>query len=50
MRGPQKYVVQGRIDHDENSVFGRDSGAVIMPYEESVDIDDYFDLFMPRWC
>ncbi|GAI03486.1 unnamed protein product [marine sediment metagenome] len=40
------YVVRRDVLFDQNSLFGRDTRAIIMPYEESVDIDDYFDLFV----
>lgn len=40
------YAVRRDVLFDQNSVFGRDTRAVVMPYEESVDIDDYFGLFV----
>lgn len=40
------YAVRRDVLFEQNSVFGRDTRAVVMPYEESVDIDDYFDLFV----
>lgn len=40
------YAVRRDVLFKQNSVFGRDIRAVFMPYEESVDIDDYFDLFI----
>lgn len=40
------YAVRRDVLFEQNSVFGRDTRAVIMPNEESVDIDDYFDLFI----
>jgi len=39
------YAVRRDVLFEQNSVFGRDTRAVVMPHEESVDIDDYFDLF-----
>jgi len=40
------YAVKKDVLFKENSVFGKDTRAIVMPREESVDIDDYFDLFM----
>lgn len=40
------YAVRRDVLFEQNSVFGRDTRAVVMPNEESVDIDDYFDLFI----
>jgi N-acylneuraminate cytidylyltransferase/CMP-N,N'-diacetyllegionaminic acid synthase len=40
------YAVKRDVLFEQNSVFGRDTRAVVMPNEESVDIDDYFDLFI----
>jgi N-acylneuraminate cytidylyltransferase/CMP-N,N'-diacetyllegionaminic acid synthase len=40
------YAVRRNVLFEQNSVFGRDTRAVVMPNEESVDIDDYFDLFI----
>lgn len=40
------YAVKRDVLFKQNSVFGKDTRAVVMPYEESVDIDDYFDLFI----
>jgi CMP-N-acetylneuraminic acid synthetase len=40
------YAVRRNVLFEQNSVFGRDTKAVVMPYEESVEIDDYFDLFV----
>lgn len=40
------YAVRRDVLFEQNSVFGRDTRAVFMPYEESVDIDNYFDLFV----
>jgi len=39
------YAVRRDVLFEQNSVFGRDTRAIVMPHEESVDIDDYFDLF-----
>jgi len=40
------YAVRRDVLFEQNSIFGRNIRAVVMPYEESVDIDDYFDLFV----
>jgi len=40
------YAVRRDILFDQNSLFGKDTRAVVMPYEASVDINDYFDLFV----
>lgn len=40
------YAVRRDVLFEQNSVFGRDTRAVVMLYEESIDIDDYFDLFV----
>jgi len=39
------YAIRRDVLFEQNSAFGRDTRAVVMPYEESVDVDDYFDLF-----
>jgi CMP-N,N'-diacetyllegionaminic acid synthase len=40
------YAVRRNVLFEQNSVLGRDTRAVVMSDEESVDIDDYFDLFI----
>jgi CMP-N,N'-diacetyllegionaminic acid synthase len=40
------YAVRRDVLLEQNSIFGTDTRAVVMPQEESVDIDDFFDLFM----
>jgi CMP-N-acetylneuraminic acid synthetase len=40
------YAIRRSVLFDQNSVYGKDTRAVVMPYEESVDIDDYFDFFV----
>jgi CMP-N,N'-diacetyllegionaminic acid synthase len=40
------YAVRRDVLFEQNSVFGRDTRAILMLHEESVDIDDYFDLFV----
>lgn len=39
------YVIGRDVLFTQDSVFGRNTRAIIMSHEESVDIDDYFDLF-----
>ena len=40
------YVVKRDVLLNENTVFGKDLRGVIMPSEESIDIDDYYDWFL----
>jgi N-acylneuraminate cytidylyltransferase/CMP-N,N'-diacetyllegionaminic acid synthase len=40
------YSVRRDVLVKKNSIFGRDTRAIIMPFEESSDINDYFDLFL----
>lgn len=40
------YAIRRNVLLDQNSLYGKDTRAVVMPYEESVDIDDYFDFFV----
>ena len=40
------YAVRRNVLFEQNSVFGRETKAVVMSEEESVDIDDYFNLFI----
>jgi N-acylneuraminate cytidylyltransferase/CMP-N,N'-diacetyllegionaminic acid synthase len=40
------YAVRRDVLLVRNSIFGNDTRAVVMPQEESVDVDDFFDLFM----
>ena len=40
------YVVRKDVLFKENSIIGKNTRAIVMPREESVDIDDYFDLFI----
>ena len=39
------YAVRRDVLFEQNSIFGRDVRGIIMPYEDSIDVDDYFDLF-----
>lgn len=50
---PEIYAVNGAVYalrrdvlFEQNSLYGKDTRAVVMPYEESLDIDNYFDLFI----
>jgi CMP-N,N'-diacetyllegionaminic acid synthase len=40
------YLVKRGVLFNENTVFGKDLRGIIMPSEESIDIDDYYDLFL----
>jgi CMP-N,N'-diacetyllegionaminic acid synthase len=40
------YVVKRDVLFNENTMFGKDLRGVIMPSEESIDIDDYYDWFL----
>jgi CMP-N,N'-diacetyllegionaminic acid synthase len=40
------YVVKRDILFNQNTMFGKDLRGVIMPPEESIDIDDYYDWFL----
>jgi N-acylneuraminate cytidylyltransferase/CMP-N,N'-diacetyllegionaminic acid synthase len=40
------YVVRRDVLFNQNSILGKDIRAVVMPVEESIDIDGYFDLFI----
>jgi len=40
------YAVKRDVLFEQNSLYGKDTRAVVMPYEESLDIDNYFDLFI----
>jgi CMP-N-acetylneuraminic acid synthetase len=40
------YAVRRNVLLEQNSVYGKDTRAVVMPYEQSIDIDDYFDFFV----
>ncbi len=40
------YAVRRNVLLEQDSVYGKDTRAVIMPSEQSVDIDDYFDFFV----
>lgn len=40
------YVVRRDVLFNQNSILGKDTRALVMPVEESVDIDDYFDWFI----
>jgi len=40
------YVTRRNTLFEQNAIFGRDTRAIVMLPEESVDIDDYFDLFI----
>lgn len=40
------YAVRRNVLFEQNSLYGKDTRAVVMPYEESLDIDNYFDLFI----
>ena len=40
------YVVKRSVLFNENTMLGKDLRGVIMPLEESVDIDDYYDWFL----
>jgi CMP-N-acetylneuraminic acid synthetase len=40
------YAIRRSVLFDQNSVYGKDTRAVVMPYEESVDIDGHFDFFV----
>lgn len=40
------YAVRRSVLFEQNTVLGKDSRAVIMPEEESIDIDSYFDFFL----
>jgi N-acylneuraminate cytidylyltransferase/CMP-N,N'-diacetyllegionaminic acid synthase len=39
------YVVRRDVLFDQNSILGEDIRALVMPVEESIDIDGYFDWF-----
>jgi CMP-N,N'-diacetyllegionaminic acid synthase len=40
------YVVKRDVLFNENTLFGKDLRGIIMPPEESIDIDDYYDWFL----
>jgi CMP-N-acetylneuraminic acid synthetase len=40
------YVVRRDVLFNQNSIFGTDLRGIVMPTEESVDVDDYFDWFI----
>lgn len=40
------YAVRRNVLFEQNSLRGKDSRKVVMSYEESLDIDNYFDLFI----
>jgi len=40
------YVVKREVLFNDNTMFGKDLRGVIMPSEESIDIDDYYDWFL----
>jgi CMP-N,N'-diacetyllegionaminic acid synthase len=40
------YVVRRDVLFNQDSILGKDIRAVVMPIEESIDIDGYFDLFI----
>lgn len=40
------YVVKRAVLFNENTMFGKDLRGIIMPSEESIDIDDYYDWFL----
>jgi CMP-N,N'-diacetyllegionaminic acid synthase len=40
------YVVKRGVLFNENTVFGKDLRGIIMPAEESIDIDEYYDWFL----
>ena len=40
------YAVKRQVLFEQNSLLGKDTRAVVMSDEESVDVDDYFDLFL----
>ena len=40
------YVVKRDVLLNENTVFGKDLRGIIMPSDESIDIDDYYDWFL----
>lgn len=40
------YAVRKNVLFEQNSVFGKDTRAIVMPSEESVDIDSPFDFFV----
>jgi CMP-N,N'-diacetyllegionaminic acid synthase len=40
------YVVRRDVLFNQNSILGKDTRAVVMPVEESIDIDGYFDWFI----
>jgi CMP-N,N'-diacetyllegionaminic acid synthase len=40
------YVVRRDVLLNQNSILGKDIRAVVMPVEESIDIDGYFDWFI----
>jgi N-acylneuraminate cytidylyltransferase/CMP-N,N'-diacetyllegionaminic acid synthase len=40
------YVVRRNVIFEQNALYGKDTRAVVMSYEESLDIDGYFDLFI----
>jgi CMP-N,N'-diacetyllegionaminic acid synthase len=40
------YVVKRDALFNENTMFGKDLRGIIMPSEESIDIDDYYDWFL----
>lgn len=40
------YAIKRDLLFNQNSIFGKDTRAIIMPHNESVDIDDYYELFV----
>jgi CMP-N,N'-diacetyllegionaminic acid synthase len=40
------YVVRRDVLFEQNTILGKDTRPLIMPIEESIDIDNYFDLFL----
>lgn len=40
------YVIKRDVLLKENTVFGKDLRGIIMPSDESIDIDDYYDWFL----
>lgn len=40
------YAIRRNVLLEQNSVYGKDTRAIVMSHEESIDIDDYFDFFV----
>ena len=40
------YALRRDVLLEKNSIFGSDTRSVVMPQQESIDIDDYYDLFV----